>query len=91
MTHKCNGCGGEFDALAGVLAYGDVQPPRQPDYAQHVGDGVLDIVQAEHFKTLCPRCQHVLKDILLRSDLSEHWHKYEWSLMGGPYTEGYDD
>jgi len=80
---QCNGCGGEFDALAGVLAYGDVS----------IGNGgaTRDAVRADYRKTLCPRCQHVLKDILKSSDLSEHWHKYDWSLMGGPYTEGYDD
>jgi len=87
MTHKCNGCGGEFDALAGVLAYGDASFETMefnPVESRQV-------VDAAYNKTLCPRCQHVLKDILISSDLSEHWHKYEWSLMGGPYTEGYDD
>jgi len=79
---QCNGCGGEFDALAGVLAYGDTS------IAEVRGQ---KMVVAEYRKTLCPRCQHVLKDILKSSDLSEHWHKYDWSLMGGPYTEGYDD
>jgi len=73
---QCNGCGGEFDALAGVLAYGDAS------IAEVRGQ---KMVVAEHHKTLCPRCQHVLKDILLSSDLSEHWHKYEWSLMGEEY------
>jgi hypothetical protein len=73
---QCNGCGGEFDALAGVLAYGGVfiEETQRPT-----------ATRAEHHKTLCPRCQHVLKDILLSSDLSDHWHKYEWSLMGEEY------
>ena len=81
---QCNGCGGEFDALAGVLAYGNA--------SLFNGGATRDGVHAEHRKTLCPRCQHVLKDILLSSDLSDHWQKYEWSLMGDEaYTEGYND
>lgn len=79
----CNGCGGEFDTTAGVLAYGDVS----------IGNGgaTRDAVRADYRKTLCPRCQHVMKDILLSSDLSEQWDSYEWSLMGDVYVEGYDD
>lgn len=79
---KCNGCGGEFDVLAGTLSYGQTWQDDTP--------GPQSIVGADHHKTLCPRCQHVLKDILLRSDLSEQWHKYEWSLQGEHYTEPYD-
>jgi len=80
---KCNGCGGEFDALAGTLSYGSAS----------VGNGgaTRDAVRADYHKTLCPRCQHVMKDILLRSDLAEQWDSYEWSLMGDAYTEPYDD
>lgn len=66
---QCNGCGGEFDTLAGVLAYGDVS----------IGNGgaTRSAVRADYRKTLCPRCQQVLTDILLSSDLSDHWHKYD--------------
>jgi len=79
---KCNGCGNEFDRLAGVLGYGSVV----------IGNGwtTRDPIRADHTKTLCPRCQHVLKDILLSSDLSDHWQKYEWSAVGEEYTEIYD-
>ena len=79
---KCNGCGGEFSITAATFSYGDVS----------IGNGgaTRDAVRADYHKTLCPRCQHVLKDILLRSDLSEHWHKYEWTLQGEAYTEEYD-
>lgn len=82
MPYKCNGCGGEFNALAGVLAYGNTsiaEVRSQP------------MVVAEHRKTLCPRCQHVLKDILMSSDLSDQWESYDWSLMRDTaYTEEYD-
>lgn len=76
---KCNGCGGEFpDRLTrGVLAYGGLS----------IGDGLIKTTtDADYTKTLCPRCQHVMKDILLSSDLSEHWEKYEWELMGDEYV-----
>jgi hypothetical protein len=81
MTHKCNGCGGEMDVdtfdtdeLGGTFSYGNTQPPREPDYAQHFPDGEIpEMVQAENHKTLCPKCTRVMKDILLNSDLSEHW------------------
>lgn len=77
---KCNGCGREFP---GRLTYGTLS------------FGLLDLhtasVSAQHHKTLCPRCQHVMKDILLSSDLSEQWDSYDWSLMSEPFTEPYDD
>ena len=78
---QCNGCGGEFTALGGVLAYGSAAYEKGRPYSGRT------TVWGDYAKTLCPRCQHVLKDILLSSDLSEHWDEYDWSLMGGPYTE----
>lgn len=82
---KCNGCGGEFpdELLTGTLSYGNAS----------IGNGgaTRDAVRADHHKTLCPRCQHVMKDILLSSDLSEQWDSYEWSLIGDEYVEAYDD
>lgn len=83
MTHRCNGCGGEFDALTGVLAYGG--PSTVPDIHDRAVAGKAGLWTADYAKTLCPRCMHVLKDILMSSDLSEHWHKYEWSMMGEEY------
>ena len=86
---KCNGCGreiGELDGLplAATLSYGTV--------SKFVPDrGVRSAVMADYHKTLCPRCQHVMKDILLSSDLSEQWDNYDWSLIGDAYVEGYDD
>lgn len=86
MTHKCNGCGGEFEILAGTFVYGgNVHIQESGPRSSQPG------TRGRHHKTLCPRCQHVLKDILLRSDLSEHWHKYEWTLQGEAYTEEYND
>ena len=79
----CNGCGGEFDVLGGVFAYGNASLFR--------GGATRDGVHADHRKTLCPRCQHVMFDILKSSDLSEQWDNYNWSLKGDPYTEPYDD
>jgi hypothetical protein len=58
---KCNGCGGEFDLLGGVFGYGDITFLREGGFA------------TEYTKTLCPKCTRVMKDILLNSDLSEHW------------------
>lgn len=89
---KCNGCGREIIHLAAVYAYGNVTEPHFPNLrsAPPTLVEIPDYVQAEHFRTLCPRCHHVMKDILLHSDLSDHWDNYEWSLMGGEYTEQYD-
>lgn len=81
---KCNGCGIDTELLAAVFGYENVS----------VSDGGAvgaKVAYADYMKTLCPRCQHVLKDILVSSDLSEHWHKYEWSLIGDEYTEPYDE
>jgi hypothetical protein len=79
---KCNGCGGEFSTLGGTLSYGDafIEESQRPTAAR-----------AHYHKTLCPRCQHVMKDILRNSDLKEHWEKYDWSLQGDAYTEEYED
>lgn len=90
---KCNGCGIEMDTLGGTFSYGNVSDPHMPDLKSPVPSMVdpPKYVQADYHKTLCPRCQHVLKDILTSSDLSDHWHKYEWSLMNNDaYTEPYD-
>lgn len=78
---KCNGCGKEISHLyiGGTLSYGDINrigPKR---------------VRSEYVKTLCPRCQHVMKDILLSSDLSEQWDNYDWELVGDQYVEPYND
>lgn len=78
---KCVGCGGEIEyevlgkknGLGGVFAYGNTHPPRKPDYAQHVGRDIQDMVQADYHKTLCPKCTRVIKSIILNSNLSEHW------------------
>jgi hypothetical protein len=86
---RCNGCGGDFETTAGVLAYGGVT--QVPDIHNRAVLGDAGLLTADYGKTLCPRCQHVMKDILLSSDLSEQWDSYEWSLMGGRYTEPYDD
>ena len=86
---KCNGCGGEFETLGGFFGYGDARTPLAHDHPTLPRE--VELGTANYVKTLCPRCQHVLKDILLRSDLSEHWHKYEWTLQGEAYTEEYND
>jgi hypothetical protein len=80
---KCNGCGGEFDPLGGVLSYGNV--------SMFNGGANRDGVRGDYRKTLCPRCQHVLLDILKSSDLSDHWHKYEWAYQSDACTEAYND
>jgi hypothetical protein len=76
MTQKCNGCGDEIDTLGGVFSYGEVWHDDAP--------GPQSIVGADYHRTLCPRCQHVLKDILLNSDLSDHWHKYDFDTDDEP-------
>lgn len=63
---KCNGCGGEIEELGGTFSYGDVHK-YLPDRATQ------ESVEADHHRTLCPKCARVMKDILLNSDLSEHW------------------
>jgi hypothetical protein len=84
MTYKCNGCGGEFDTKAAVFAFGDPQISS--------GGVTRAAARADHFKTLCPRCQHVLKDILMSSDLSDQWDSYDWTLKRDEaYVEEYDD
>jgi hypothetical protein len=69
---KCNGCGGEIATLGGTFSYGDVYGPYLDENATQKS------VDAEHHRTFCPKCTTVLKDILLNSDLSDHWHKYDF-------------
>lgn len=83
MTLKCNGCGGEFDLLGGTFSWG------RP--VIHTNGPFPDEVHAHYHKTLCPRCQRVMKDILLNSDLSDQWEEFDWEQLGDKYTEGYDD
>lgn len=83
MMFKCNGCGREFETVGGTLSYGDVSVGDSGASARNSG------VYAEYHKTLCPRCQYVMKDILLNSDLSEQWSSYDWPLMGQEYLEEY--
>lgn len=84
---RCNGCGGEFEQPAGLFCYGNVEEVSDLDAPQVRRENI----NASRFaKTLCPRCKHVLKDILLSSDLSDHWEKYDWSQMVDKYTESYD-
>lgn len=71
---KCNGCGGEIDQLGGTFSYGDVSNPVPPHESQHLPD-VQDVVYANHHRTFCPKCAKVLKDIILNSDLSDHWEE----------------
>lgn len=80
---RCNGCGGEIRILGGVFSYGttDIE----------YNDVFRDEVRADHHRTLCPRCQRVIKDMLLNSDLSDHWDKFDWEEFGDAYTEGYED
>lgn len=85
---KCNGCGGEFTTLGGFFGYSNARMPEPYDhptiFAENIGT-------ADYIKPLCPRCQHVLKDILLSSDLSEQWENYEWGLIGNEHVEPYND
>ena len=84
MIYNCVGCGGEFETTGGVLAYGNVSTSNSGAVAK-------GSTFSRYAKELCPRCQHVLKDMLLRSDLSEQWDEYDWSLEGDNYTEEYND
>lgn len=77
---KCNGCGGKLP-LAAVYAYGEV---RIEDVQRPTA------VRAKHRRTLCPRCHVVMNDILLRSDLSDHWDDYDWEGMDAMYEENYE-
>lgn len=78
----CNGCGGEFVGVGGFFGYGA---------ARISGNESAKQGRANYIKTFCPRCQHVVKDIILSSDLSDHWHKYNWGRMGEAYTEPYNN
>lgn len=81
---KCNGCGRELYGLGGFLGYGSARISGAEDSKR---------ATANYIKTLCPRCSHVMKDILLRSDLSEQWENYGWEAVGpaSVYQEPYDD
>lgn len=79
---NCNGCGGEFETLAGALGYGNASIAEVRGHS---------MISTDYQKTLCPRCQHVMKDILMSSDLSEQWDTYDWSLIGEEYIEPYND
>lgn len=89
MTFHCNGCGREHDTLGGFLGYGKAAIPPLHDHSD-LPQGTITGT-ALYMKTLCPRCRHVMKDILLSSDLSEQWDNYNWELVGEEYVEGYDD
>lgn len=67
---KCNGCGADIDDLGSAHVYGDVSSIEGPD-------GIYNAAVGQYVRTFCPNCAIVIKDILLNSDLSEHWHKYE--------------
>lgn len=62
---KCNGCGGEIDTLGGTFSYGEPSIGR--------GGATRSAVRADHHRTFCPSCTVVIKEIILNSDLSEHW------------------
>lgn len=85
---RCNGCGNEFDVLGGFLGYSNARIAEPYDHPTITAES---IGTADYIKTLCPRCQHVMKDILLSSDLSEQWDSYDWTLIGNEYTEPYND
>jgi hypothetical protein len=71
MTHKCNGCGGEIEHLGGTFSWGG--PSQLPDIHERASVGRSGLWTADYTKTLCPKCTRVMKEILLNSDLSEHW------------------
>jgi hypothetical protein len=77
----------EYGIHGGVWLYGRVTELPNADSQSTVRkDGLWT---ADYAKTLCPRCQTVLKDIILNSNLSNHWHKYDWK--SDMHTECYDE
>lgn len=68
---KCNGCGAEIEDLCAVFLHGDVGTIQFPDTGSYAG------AVGKHRRTFCANCTVVMKDIVLNSDLSDHWHKYE--------------
>lgn len=68
---KCNGCGGDIEDWGGAFGYGG--PAVVPDIHDRAVIGDNKMYVAEYWRTLCHKCAAVLKDILLNSDLSDHW------------------
>lgn len=72
---KCNGCGEDIMILGGFFGYGDARAPLAFDHPTL--DSSKEIGTSEHMRTLCDKCAAVIKNILLNSDLSDHWEAEE--------------
>lgn len=68
---KCNGCGGEIETLAAAYGYDNVS--TQETYYHPTVPDDKEMVLSQYQRTFCVKCHQVLKNIILNSDLSDHW------------------